>query len=119
MKPHKVSSRAKLAPVLYGDPVLRRLKCEDEGAYLAYVTEIRDTQKGRKVRPSLRWVVGLNRAADCVTARASNECVGGGRMRADFAVSASVGIAAAELAGTWFDGKRRIFARKFSQFSPP
>ena len=87
MKPHKVSSRAKLAPVLYGDPV-RRFKCEDEGAYLAYVTEIRDTQKGRKVRPSLRLVVGLNRAADCVTARASNECVGG-RMRADFAVSAS------------------------------
>ena len=69
---------------------LRSFKCEDEGAYLAYVTEIRDTQKGRKVRPSLRWVVGLNRAADCVTARASNgaadcvtarasnECVGGG-----------------------------------------
>ena len=56
---------------------LRRFKCEDEGAYLAYVTEIRDTQKGRKVRPSLRLVVGLNRAADCVTARASNECVGG------------------------------------------
>ncbi len=56
---------------------LRRFKCEDEGAYLAYVTEIRDTQKGRKVRPSLRLVVGLNRAADCVTARASNECVRG------------------------------------------
>ena len=75
---------------------LRRFKCEDEGAYLAYVTEIRDTQKGRKVRPSLRLVVGLNRAADCVTARASNECVGG-RMRADFAISASVGIAAGGL----------------------
>ena len=30
---------------------LRHFKCEDEGAYLAYVTEIRDTQKGRKVRP--------------------------------------------------------------------
>ena len=45
--------------------------------YGKYVTEIRDTQKGRKVRPSLRLVVGLNRAADCVTARASNECVGG------------------------------------------
>ena len=57
MKPHKVSSRAKLAPVLYGDPVLRSFKCEDEGAYLAYATEIRDTQKGRKVRPSLRLVV--------------------------------------------------------------
>ena len=56
---------------------MRRFKCEDEGAYLAYVTEIRDTQKGRKVRPSLRLVVGLNRAADCVTTRASNECVGG------------------------------------------
>ena len=53
-KPHKVSSRAMLAPVLYGDPVLRSFKCEDEGAYLAYVTEIRVTQKGRKVRPSLR-----------------------------------------------------------------
>ena len=63
---------------------------------MAYVTEIRDTQKGRKVRPSLRLVVGLNRAADCVTARASNECVGG-RMRADFAVSASVCIAAGGL----------------------
>ncbi len=36
---------------------LRHFKCEDEGAYLAYVTEIRDTQKGRKVRPSLRLVV--------------------------------------------------------------
>ena len=56
-KPHKVSSRAMLAPVLYGDPVLRSFKCEDEGAYLAYVTEIRVTQKGRKVRPSLRLVV--------------------------------------------------------------
>ena len=56
-KLHKVSSRAKLAPVLYGDPVLRAFKCEDEGAYLAYVTDIRDTQKGRKVRPSLRLVV--------------------------------------------------------------
>ena len=55
---------------------LRRFKCEDEGAYLAYVTEIRDTQKGRKVRPSLRLVVGLNRAADCVTARASNRTRG-------------------------------------------
>ena len=44
MKPHKVSSRAKLAPVLYGDPVLRSFKCEDEGAYYAYVTETRDTQ---------------------------------------------------------------------------
>ena len=64
--------------------------------YGKYVTEIRDAQKGRKVRPSLRLVVGLNRAADCVTARASNECVGG-RMRADFAVSASVGIAAGGL----------------------
>ena len=32
-------------------------KCENEGAYLAYVTEIRDTQKGRKMRPSLRLVV--------------------------------------------------------------
>ena len=84
MKPHKVSSRAKLAPVLYGDPVLRRLKCEDEGAYLAYVTEIRDAQKGRKVRPSLRLVVGLNRAADCVTARASNECVGVGAYACGF-----------------------------------
>ena len=92
--------------------------CPRPLTYGKYVTEIRDTQKGRKVRTSLRLVVGLNRAADCVTARASNECVGG-RMRADFAVSASVGIAAAELAGTWFDGKRRIFARKFSQFSPP
>ena len=29
---------------------MRHFKCEDEGAYLAYVTEIRDTQKGRKVR---------------------------------------------------------------------
>ena len=37
---------------------LRRFKCEDEGAYYAYVTETRDTQKGRKVRPSLRLVVG-------------------------------------------------------------
>ena len=37
---------------------MRRFKCEDEGAYYAYVTEIRDTQKGRKVRPSLRLVVG-------------------------------------------------------------
>ena len=54
------------------------------------------TQKGRKVRPSLRLVVGLNRAADCVTARASNECVGG-RPRAGFAVSASVDIAAGGL----------------------
>lgn len=36
---------------------LRRFKCEDEGAYYAYVTETRDTQKGRKVRPSLRLVV--------------------------------------------------------------
>ena len=36
---------------------MRHFKCEDEGAYLAYVTEIRDTQKGRKVRPSLRLVV--------------------------------------------------------------
>ncbi len=38
---------------------MRHFKCEDEGAYLAYVTEIRDTQKGRKVRPSLRLVVAL------------------------------------------------------------
>ena len=38
---------------------LRPCQCEDEGAYLAYVTEIRDTQKGRKVRPSLRLVVEL------------------------------------------------------------
>ena len=70
MKPHKVSSRAKLAPVLYGDPVLRSFKCEDEGAYLAYVTEIRDTQKGRKVRPSLRLVVetsGLVRTSNART----------------------------------------------------
>ena len=36
---------------------LRSFKCENEGAYLAYVTEIRDTQKGRKMRPSLRLVV--------------------------------------------------------------
>ena len=36
---------------------MRSFKCEDEGAYLAYVTEIRVTQKGRKVRPSLRLVV--------------------------------------------------------------
>ena len=36
---------------------MRHFKCEDEGVYLAYVTEIRDTQKGRKVRPSLRLVV--------------------------------------------------------------
>ena len=45
-----------LAPALYGDPVCS-FKCENEGAYLAYVTEIRDTQKGRKMRPSLRLVV--------------------------------------------------------------
>ena len=51
--------------------------CPRPLTYGKYVTEIRDTQKGRKVRPSLRLVVGLNRAADCVTARASNECVGG------------------------------------------
>ena len=51
MKPHKVSSRAKLAPVLYGDPVLRSFQCEDEGSYLAYVTEIRDTQMGGVSRP--------------------------------------------------------------------
>ena len=37
---------------------MRRFKCEDEGAYYAYVTETRDTQKGRKARPSLRLVVG-------------------------------------------------------------
>ena len=49
-----------LAPVLYGDPVLRPFKCEDEGAYLAYVTEIRVTQKGRKARPSLRLVVEIS-----------------------------------------------------------
>ena len=36
---------------------LRSFKCENEGAYFAYVTEIRDTQKGRKMRPSLRLVV--------------------------------------------------------------
>ena len=39
---------------------LRSFQCEDEGAYYAYVTEIRDTQKGRKVRPSLRLVVEHN-----------------------------------------------------------
>ena len=47
---------------------MRHFKCEDEGAYLAYVTEIRDTQKGRKVRPSLRLVVettGLVRSTKC------------------------------------------------------
>ena len=38
---------------------MRSFKCEDEGAYLAYVTEIRDMQKGRKVRPSLRLVVEI------------------------------------------------------------
>ena len=48
-----------LAPVLYGDPMLRSFKCEDEGACLAYVTEIRVTQKGRKVRPSLRLMVEI------------------------------------------------------------
>ena len=52
---------------------LRRFKCEDEGAYLAYVTEIRDTQKGRKVRPSLRLVVGLNRL-ELSTSRLSGVC---------------------------------------------
>ena len=49
---------------------LRHFKCEDEGAYLAYVTEIRDTQKGRKVRPSLRLVVetsGLVRTSNART----------------------------------------------------
>ena len=58
-----------LAPVLYGDPVLRSFKCEDEGAYYAYVTETRDTQKGRKVRPSLRLVVeasGLEPMTPCL-----------------------------------------------------
>ena len=48
---------------------MRRFKCEDEGAYLAYVTEIRDTQKGRKVRPSLRLVVetsGLEPLTPCL-----------------------------------------------------
>ena len=52
---------------------MRRFKCEDEGAYLAYVTEIRDTQKGRKVRPSLRLVVGLNRL-ELSTSRLSGVC---------------------------------------------
>lgn len=48
---------------------MRRFKCEDEGAYYAYVTEIRDTQKGRKVRPSLRLVVettGLEPVTPCL-----------------------------------------------------
>ncbi len=48
---------------------LRHFKCEDEGAYYAYVTEIRDTQKGRKVRPSLRLVVetsGLEPLTPCL-----------------------------------------------------
>lgn len=48
---------------------LRRFKCEDEGAYYAYVTETRDTQKGRKVRPSLRLVVeasGLEPMTPCL-----------------------------------------------------
>ena len=48
---------------------LRSFQCEDEGAYLAYVTEIRDTQKGRKVRPSLRLVVetsGLEPLTPCL-----------------------------------------------------
>ena len=31
---------------------MRHFKCEDEGAYLAYVTEIRDTQNGRRKPPS-------------------------------------------------------------------
>ena len=52
---------------------MRRFKCEDEGAYLAYVTEIRDTQKGRKMRPSLRLVVGLNRL-ELSTSRLSGVC---------------------------------------------
>ncbi len=59
MKPHKVSSRAKLAPVLYGDPVCVILSARMRERTLTYVTEIRDTQKGRKVRPSLRLVVEL------------------------------------------------------------
>ena len=48
---------------------LRSFQCEDEGAYLAYVTEIRDTQKGRKARPSLRLVVetsGLEPLTPCL-----------------------------------------------------
>ena len=48
---------------------MRHFKCEDEGAYLAYVTEIRDTQKGRKVRPSLRLVVEGIRTPDPLSAR--------------------------------------------------
>ena len=66
--------------VRHSETVLRYTVSEPCPRPLTYgknVTEIRDAQKGRKVRPSLRLVVGLNRAADCVTARASNECVGG------------------------------------------
>ena len=88
-------SDAKIAPSDIPKPFCV-IPCPRPLTYGKYVTEIRDAQKGRKVRPSLRLVVGLNRAADCVTTRASNECVGG-RPRADFVVSASVGIAAGGL----------------------
>ena len=67
---------------------LRHFKCEDEGAYLAYVTEIRDTQKGRKVRPSLRLVVettGLVRSTKCDGIAGSRHliCVRSSRRTAD------------------------------------
>ena len=96
---------------------LRSFQCEDEGAYLAYVTKIRDTQKGRKARPSLRLVVGLNRAAASITARTNNDRVAE-ISSCGFSVSASVGIAAAELADIRSSGKRRTFVRKLSQFPP-
>ena len=54
---------------------LRSFKCEDEGAYLAYVTEIRVTQKGRKVRPSLRLVVEVRRSCKEHKVRRNSEDV--------------------------------------------
>ena len=57
MKPHKVSSRAKLAPALYGDPVCVLLSARMRERTWRTCREIRDTQKGRMVRLSLRLVV--------------------------------------------------------------
>ena len=84
---------------------MRHFKCEDEGAYLAYVTEIRDTQKGRKVRPSLRLVVettGLVRSTKCDGIAGSRHliCVRSSRRTADRVSSDEVTGSAVRRAAT-------------------
>ena len=97
---------------------MRSFQCEDEGAYLAYVTKTETRKKGARRAPSLRLVVGLNRAAADITARTNNDRVAE-ISSCGFSVSASVGIAAAELADIRSNGKRRTFVRKLSQFPSP